>query len=46
MRRNCKLRRDGFTVQFLRRIGKHMFDKENNNDYNRLDKVLAKMQAE
>ena len=40
------LRRDWFTVQFLRRIAKHIFDKENNGDYNRLDKVLAKMQDE
>src|ERR1051326_1613851 len=40
------LRRDWLTVQFLRRIGKHFFDKENEGDYNRLDKVLAKMQSE
>ena len=39
------LRRDWVTVQFLRRIGKHVFDKENNGDYNRLDKVLSEMQA-
>ena len=40
------LRRDWFTVQFLRRIGKRLFDKENEEDYNRLDKVLAKMQSD
>ncbi len=40
------LRRDWFTVQFMRRIAKHIFNKENNNDYNRLDKVLAEMQNE
>jgi len=40
------LRRDWFTVEFLRRIGKRLFDKENEKDYNRLDKVLAKMQRE
>jgi uncharacterized protein YndB with AHSA1/START domain len=40
------LRRDWFTVQFLRRIAKHVFNKENNSDYDRLDKVLAKMQSE
>ena len=39
------LRRDWFTVQFLRRIGKRLFDKENEEDYNRLDKVLEKMQC-
>ena len=40
------LSRDWLTVQFLRRIGKHVFNKENNGDYNRLDKVLAKMQED
>jgi len=40
------LRRDWLTVQFLRRIGKRLFDKENEGDYNRLDKVLAKIQYE
>ncbi len=40
------LRRDWFTVQFMRRIAKHVFNKENNGDFNRLDKVLAKMQSE
>jgi hypothetical protein len=40
------LRRDWFTVQFLRRIARFVFDKENNADYNRLDKVLAKMESE
>jgi uncharacterized protein YndB with AHSA1/START domain len=39
------LRRDWFTVQFLRRIGKRLFDKENEGDYNRLDKVLEEMQG-
>src|SRR5258708_18032488 len=40
------LRRDWFTVQFMRRIAKHVFNKENDSDYDRLDKVLAKMQRE
>jgi len=40
------LRRDWFTVQFLRWIGKRLFDKENEGDYDRLEKVLAKMQRE
>ena len=40
------LRRDWFTVQFLRRIGKRLFDKQNEEDYNRLDKVRAKMQRD
>jgi hypothetical protein len=44
--RNTLLRRDWFTVQFMRRIAKYVFDKENNGDYNRLDEVLAKMQEE
>jgi len=37
-------RGDWFTVQFMRHIAKHVFNKENNGDYNRLDKVLATMQ--
>ncbi|HEY1871077.1 MAG TPA: SRPBCC domain-containing protein, partial [Chitinophagaceae bacterium] len=40
------LRRDWFTIQFMRRIAKHVFDKECNSDYNRLDKVLTEMQRE
>ena len=40
------LRRDWFTVQFMRRIAKHVFNKENKEDYDRLDKVLAEMQSE
>lgn len=35
-----------FTVQFMRHIAKHVFNKENNGDYNRLDKVLATMEHE
>lgn len=35
-----------FTVQFMRHIAKHVFNKENNGDYNRLDKVLAAMKVE
>ena len=29
----------------MRRIMKYVFDKENNGDYDRLDKVLAEMQC-
>ncbi len=38
--------RDWFTVQSMRRIARYVVDKENNGDYNRLDKVLANMQDE
>ena len=39
------LRRDWFTVQFMRRIAKYVFNKENKGDYDRLDKVLTEMQC-
>ena len=34
------------TIQFMRKIARFVFDKENKGDYNRLDKVLAAMQCE
>ncbi|MGH2646648.1 MAG: DUF2652 domain-containing protein, partial [Ginsengibacter sp.] len=39
------LQRDWFTIQFMRRIAKHSFNKECKSDYDRLDKVLATMQS-
>lgn len=40
------LRRDWFTIQFMRHIVKHLFINENIGDYNRPDSVFASMQHE